>query len=135
MVLRIANSARNAAYNAILGLLDVDAGAAKIELRTGSQPATPATAATGTLLATINLVDPAFGAPTNGVGTITDIGADTGDAAGDAGWFRAYDFSGDVVFDGSITATGGGGQIELNTVTISVGVAIDIGALTFTVPM
>lgn len=134
MATRIATSARNAAADAIVDLLDADAGAGYIEIRTGAQPATPNTAATGTLLATIPLSDPAFGAAAAGVATAAAIAAVAGVAAGTAGWFRAYDNSGDAVIDGSVTATGGGGDMTLNTTTISVGVDVDVTSWTVTMP-
>lgn len=45
MATRIATSARNAAADAVVDLLDAGAGAGHIEIRTGAQPATPNTAA------------------------------------------------------------------------------------------
>ncbi len=135
MVLRLANAARTAAANGILGLIDADVGAGTLKIYSGTQPATPATAASGTLLATVVLIDPAAGAVTNGVATITDTVAVTAVGAGTAGWFRIADNSGDVVMDGAVTVTAGGGQLELNTLAFSVGVTVDLGALTFTVPM
>lgn len=135
MVLRLANSARSAAADGVVDLLDAGSGAATLKIYTGAQPATPATAASGTLLATVTLIDPAAGAASNGVATITDSVSVTGVAAGTAGWFRAADSAAAVVFDGAVTATGGGGELELSTTTISVGVTIDLGALTYTQPM
>lgn len=135
MVLRLANSARSAAADAAVNLLDAGVAAATLKIYTGAQPATPATAASGTLLATVTLIDPAASAASNGVKTITDSVSVTGAAAGTAGWFRAADSAGVAVFDGAVTATGGGGELELSTTTISVGVTIDLGALTYTQPM
>lgn len=135
MATRIATSARNAAADAVVDLLDAGAGAGYVEIRTGSQPATANTAATGTLLATVVLDDPAFGAAASGVATAAGLpNTDTGDAAGTAGWFRAYDSTGAAVIDGSVTATGGGGDMELNTTTISVGVTVAINSWTITMP-
>lgn len=51
MATRISTSARNAAADAVVDLLDAGSGAGYIEIRTGSQPATPNTAATGTTVA------------------------------------------------------------------------------------
>lgn len=136
MTLRLATSARNAAADAIVDLLDAGAGAGKIEIRTGSQPATPNTAATGTVLSTVTLADPAFGAAASG--TVTLAGTpltDTGDADGTAGWFRAYDSNNNAVLDGSCTVTGGGGDLELATLTISTGVTFQITGGTLTMPV
>jgi hypothetical protein len=134
MATRIPTAVRNAACNAVVDLLDAGAGAATIEIRVGSQPASANDVATGTLLATLTCSDPAFGNAATGVATASAIAAVTGAAAGDAGWFRAKDSTGATVIDGSVTATGGGGQLELNTVTISVGVNVEVTAWTVTMP-
>lgn len=135
MAFRLATSARNAAANGIVGLLDAGPAAGTIEVRTGAQPATPNTAATGTLLVTFTLSDPAFGAAANGVATAAAIAAATGVAAGTAGWFRGLDSTGAAVVDGSVTATGGGGDMTMNTTTISVGLTVNVTGFTVTVPV
>jgi hypothetical protein len=136
MGLRLATTARNNMAQVIRDLLDADAGAGKIEVYTGSQPATPNTAATGTLLATFTLADPSFSAPATGVLTLqgTPLSA-SGVAAGTAGWFRASDNSGDAVMDGTVSATGGGGNLELNTTTVSIGLSVQITGGTVTMPV
>lgn len=135
MATRISTAARNAAVDAITALLNAGAGPGYIELRTGAQPASVGAAATGTLLATSLLDDPAFGAAAAGSGAAAGLpNTAAGVAAGDAGWFRAYDDNDVGIIDGSVTATGGGGDMELNTVTISVGVDVDITAWTITMP-
>lgn len=131
----ISTAARNAACDAIVDLLDADSGAATIQIRTGSQPAGPGTSATGTLLATITCSDPAFGAASTGVATLsgTPLSA-TAVADGTAGWFRALDSNAVAVFDGAVTATGGGGQLTLATTTITTGLTVNVTSGTFTVP-
>jgi hypothetical protein len=133
-VLRLSTTARNAAADAVVDLLDAGAAAGKIEIRSGSMPATPQTAASGTLLATVTLIDPAAGSAATGVATITDPVSVTGVAAGTAGWARFMDSNNAAVMDTDVTATGGGGGIELSTTTISVGVAVDLASITYTQP-
>jgi hypothetical protein len=136
VALRIATTARNAACDAIVDLLDAGSGAGTIDVRVGAQPATPQDTATGTLLATFTLNDPAFGNSATGAATLDVDPAitTTGLAAGDAGWFRAKDSSGNAVLDGSVTATGGGGQLTLNTITVSVDLDLTITSGTATMP-
>lgn len=134
-VLRHSTAARNAAASAVVGLLDAGPAAGRIEIRSGTMPATPQTAATGTLLATVTLADPAAGAPATGAATIADPAAVTGVADGTATWARFLDSAGGVVMDCDVTATGGGGALTLSTVTISAGVTVDLGAITYTVPV
>jgi hypothetical protein len=134
MTLRISTTARNAAADAVVDLVDAGAAAGTLKIYTGAQPATANTAPSGTLLATVTLVDPAFGNAATGTAAAADPAAVTGAAAGTAGWFRVADSNGNTVFDGAVTATGGGGELELATTTISVGVTVDISALTITMP-
>lgn len=135
MATRISTAARNAAADAIADLADAGSGPATIEIRTGAQPASANDAASGTLLATFTCDDPAFGAASAGVATLQDAPLlTTGAAAGTAGHFRLKDSAGATVMDGSVTATGGGGQLELNTTTVSIGVNLEITSGTVTMP-
>lgn len=134
MAIGLATASRNAMCDALVDLLDVG-GAGKIEIRSGTRPATPNTTATGTLLATVTLINPAFGAASTGVATLADPVAVTGVAAATATWFRAMNNASAAVIDGDVTATGGGGDLTLSTTTISVGLTIDITGGTITVPI
>jgi hypothetical protein len=136
MATRISTASRNAAAAGVAALADAGAGAGIIQVRSGAQPTTAEDAATGTLLATFTLNDPAFGAPSIGVASLDADPAvtATGAAAGTAGWFRLLDSTGGKVLDGSVTATGGGGQLELNTTTVSVGLTLQITAMTINMP-
>lgn len=132
MATRISTAAAKAACDAVVDLLDGGAGAAYVEIRTGAQPATVATAASGTLLGTLTCSDPAFGNATTAspsVATASAITSDTSaDASGTAGWFRAYDSAGTAIIDGSITGTGGGGDMELDNTSIVAGGVIAISS-------
>lgn len=133
-IIRLATIGRNAAATAVVGLLDAGAAAGKIEIRSGTQPADPQTTATGTVLATVTLSDPAGGAASAGAVTITDPVSVTGVAAGTATWARFLDSNNNAVIDMDVTATGGGGAITLSTTTISVGVTVDMGTVVITMP-
>lgn len=139
MATRISNNAAKAACDAIVDLLDGGSGAATVEIRTGSAPTNCEDADTGTLLAVLTCSDPAFGAAADAnPGGRATASAVTGDssanATGTAGHFRAKDSNGVVITQGSVTATGGGGDMEINSVSISTGVQVDITSWTFTVP-
>lgn len=134
MATRLPTGRRNAMVDAVVDALDAGAGPGTIQIRSGAQPASANDAATGTLLATLVLGDPAFGAAAAGSAAANAIAPDVADAAGDAGWFRARDSDGNTVLDGSVTAAGGGGDLELNTVTLSVGVDVEITAWIVTQP-
>lgn len=140
MATRISNAARSAACDAVVDLVDVG-GPGFLRVYSGSQPAGPDTVPSGTLLAEFTLANPAFGAAANGVATLdaTPVLATTGITDGTAAWFRlltAAEQAGDGqgVLDGSVSVTGGGGQLQLNTVSISTGVDVSITAGTVTMP-
>ena len=134
MAVRLPAASRNAACDAVVDLVDVG-GAGTIEVRSGAQPASAGDAATGTLLATFTLAATAFGAAAAGVATLAGTPrSTTGVAAGTAGWARMRSGAGSTVADFSVTATGGGGDITMNTTTVSVGLALDLTSGTVTMP-
>jgi hypothetical protein len=135
MATRIPTGVRNAVADAVVDRLDAGAGAGVVELRTGAQPASANDAATGTLLATVTLADPAFGAAAAGTATLLGVPLeDVADADGNAGWFRAKDSDGATVVDGSVTATGGGGDMTMASVALVTGVVFRITGWTVTAP-
>ncbi len=141
MAVRISTAARNALATAVATLVDGGSSAGKLRVYTGSQPAGPGTAPSGTLLLEVTLNDPSFGAASSGVITAAQSPAlsGTGVAAGTAGWFRILDSteaagSGLGVLDGNVTSSGGGGDLQLSTTSISNGLAVSITALTVTMP-
>jgi hypothetical protein len=104
-----------------------------IKLYSGSKPATPETAPSGTLLVTVPVVG-SF-TSTNGVLTAADPAAAAPAASGTAGYFRVATSGGTAQLDGTVTATGGGGDLQLGSTTITTGVNVDLGAPTITVPV
>lgn len=136
MAIRLATTTRNAMLNGpgLLAMIDADAGPGTLKVYTGAQPITADSPATGTLLVTITLNDPAFGAATGGVATLdnTPTPTGTGAANGTAGWCRLTDSSGDTVLDGSVSAAGGGGDFQMINTTVSVGVdkSVESGIIT-----
>lgn len=106
---------------------------ATIEIRSGTKPATPETAASGTLLVTI-AISGSFTA-TSGTLTAADPGAADPVADGAAGYFRIKKSGGTAVVDGTVTATGGGGDLTLGSTTISIGVPVDLGVPSITIPV
>jgi hypothetical protein len=141
MATRVPDPRRNAIVDSIVDALDAGAGGGIVRVYTGTQPADADSAATGTLLVTITLdATAAFGAAASGTATcdVTPEPTGTAVAAGTAGWFRALDSDGvditDNVIDGSVTATGGGGDMEINNTSIEVDQVVNITAWTVTMP-
>lgn len=136
MTVRIAEAARNVGLDAVFDRADAGAGPATIKIYTGSQPATADTAASGTLLVTFTCADPAWSAASGGVKTL-DADPDLSAAAvatGTAGYARMADSTGTTVFDGSVTATGGGGDFTMNTTSITSGQTVTLLTGTMTDP-
>lgn len=136
---RINNNVAKSAVDAIVDALDAGAGAATVEIRTGAAPTNCEDADSGTLLAVLTCSDPAFGAAADlNPGARATASAVTGDssanATGTAAHFRAKDSNGVVVLQGDVTATGGGGSMELNSTSINTGVQVDITSWTVTLP-
>jgi hypothetical protein len=104
-----------------------------IEIRSGSKPATPETAASGTLLVSISIVG-SF-TSTAGVLTAADPAAAAPAASGTAGYFRLKQSGGTAVLDGTVTASGGGGDMQLGSTSINTGVNVDLGVPTINVPV
>lgn len=99
-------------------IADLYAGG-KLEIRTGGV-AGVTNADTGTVLVSINpLPTPAFATASGGAcaksGTWEDTSAD---ATGTAGHFRMTSADGTKIREGTVTATGGGGDLELSSVSI-----------------
>lgn len=71
-----------------------------------------------------------------GVLTFNAVTSDlANNATGTAAWFRALSSNGTtVVMDGLVTATGGGGDMTLNTVSLVINAQTDVTSWTHTVP-
>lgn len=137
MPLRLATITRNAGCDGIVDIIDQDAAAGVLLIRTGAQPADPQTAATGTLLATLTFSDPAFGAAAAGVATASAITSDTSvDATGTAGWARILSSDAadpaDAIMDMDIGQ--GSGTLDFDNTSFVIGGTAAISSMTVTVP-
>lgn len=124
-----------AVRNAQLDAVEVTAGAAALlRIYSGAAPANCAAAASGTLLAEITLPSDWMAAASSGskalAGTWQDASAN---ATGTAGHFRLYDSGGTTCHaQGTVTATGGGGDLTLDNVSIASGQSVTITSFTIT---
>jgi hypothetical protein len=137
MAFRLAVIAQNASCNSLVGQVDVGStnSTGQILIYTGAQPATPATAASGTLLVTINFNNPSFGASSAGVSTMatgTAVSASV-TATGTAGWFRVQNRAVAAVFDGAIATSAS--DMNFDNVSFVSGGTATITSMTITVPM
>lgn len=128
MALTHVTAVRNSLATIISTAVDAGSGAGKVQITKTNNDYT------GTnLLAEITLADPAFGAASGG--TITAAGVPKEDSSannsGSAVQFRVVDSTDTEVFKGTVTATGGGGDMELSSVAITAGDAVRINSFTY----
>jgi len=83
-------------------------------------------------VATLALSATAFGAASSGVITAAAITNDSSATGGTAALFKFQDKDNAEVFRGTVTATGGGGDIELSSVSIGAGDTVSITSFTYT---
>lgn len=122
---------------ALTALIAEHAGG-KIKVYTGGQPATPETAASGTLLVTMTIGAIGTISVANRVLTASSITAGVAVAAGTAGWFRVMNAAEtQVLWDGVVGSSADADQqnLELPTTTIAVGMSVGASSLTYTIPM
>lgn len=105
-----------------------------IRIYSGSRPATPETAVGAQVLLVSIPVSGSFSS-TGGVLTAADPASASPAASGTAAWFRLVTSGSTAVLDGTVTATGGGGDLTLGSVSINTGVPVDLGVPTLTVPV
>lgn len=112
-----------------------------IRIYSGTAPATANAAATGTLLVgDLRFGATAFGAPAATTGgrriTANAITSDSAaDAGGSPGYYRVFQSNGTtVMFQGTVTVTGSGGEMEIDTVPIVQNAPINVTAFTVTMP-
>jgi hypothetical protein len=129
----MAERLNDAARNRQVDSVGDDFNNATLKIYTGTQPAAGA-AATGTLLVTITLPADAMGAASAGVAAKSGTWSGTVGATGTAGWFRIESSAGSRWYDGAVTATGGGGEIELTSTSITSGQTVTITSFSVTQP-
>ena len=131
MAIQLSTAVRNARLDQIESTIGTSA---ILRVRTGAAPANCATADSGTVLATINLPSDYMSAASGGVKQLTGSWVDSSaDATGTAAHFRLYDSAGTTChLQGTVTATGGGGDMEVNTTSFSAGQQFTITAFSLT---
>ena len=118
-------ASKNAATDAVVDLLDAGStdAAGDLELLTSGDA----------VLATIPLATPpAFGASVAGVATANAIANGTASGTGTVAKFNLRDRDNVDVISGTVTATGGGGDITIDNTSIVTSQTISVASLTYT---
>ena len=131
MTIQLSTRVRNAKLDA----METTIGTAPLlRIYSGSMPATPATAPSGTLLAEMTLPSDWMAAAAAGAKAMAGTWQDgSANAAGTAGYYRIYDSPGtNCDLQGTVTATGGGGDLTLNNVVLAAGQQVSVTSYTWT---
>ena len=131
MAIQLSVAVRNAQLNAIETTIGTGA---ILKIRTGAAPANCATADSGTVLASMTLESSWLADASSGskalAGTWSDSSADS---AGTAEHFRIYASDGTTCgLQGTVTASGGGGDLQLDNAVLAVGQPVSITTFTLT---
>lgn len=134
--MNLSNDSASAACNGLVDRCDVG-GAGKLKIYTADKAVDANTAVTTqTELAVFTLPSTAFGAAANGVATANAITPVTATGSGDAAWFRVFNYNDSaILWDGTVSAAGLGGDLILSSVTISAGGSVSISSWTVTMPL
>lgn len=129
MAAQLSVAVRNARLDAIETTISTSP---TLEIRTGAQPVNCAAADSGTLLASMTLPSDWMNAASGGTKTLAGTWQDlSADATGTAAHFRIKQGA-TCHLQGNVTATGGGGDIELSSVSLVATQSVTITAFTIT---
>lgn len=131
MAIQLSTTVRNARLDAI----ETTIGAtAVLKIRSGAAPANVGTADSGTVLATLTLPSDWMAAASSGSKAKSGTWEDTSaDATGTAAHFRLYASDGTTAhLQGTVTATGGGGDMTVDNVSFAAAQAFSITGFTLT---
>jgi hypothetical protein len=126
-MLQLSVTVRNARLDAVESTIGASA---VLKIRTGAQPANCAAADSGTVLATLSLPSDWMAAASSGSKAMSGTWQDTSaDATGIAAHFRLYASDGTTCgAQGSVTATGGGGDMTCDSVSFTAGQSFSVTA-------
>ena len=126
MGITLTNATASAACDAIVDILDTgsaDAQGDLVFMTSGDVE-----------VAILALSNPAFGAASNGVATANSISDDTNATGGTVALFKMQDRDNTEIFRGTVTATGGGGDIEMSSLIVGATDTVSISSMTATMP-
>lgn len=121
---------RNAIADLVVDSLDAGSGAGYMEFQTSGDSE----------VATLAFSDPAFddagsaGGNADGVATANAITSDTSATGGTVAKAKFFDSDDAQKMACSVTATGGGGDIEITSTSVGAGDTVSMSSLTYTAP-
>jgi hypothetical protein len=115
---------RNALADYVVDQLDLNSPPGKLIMQTAG----------GATVATLTFANPAFGAAAAGTATANAITDDTNAVGGTIAKGEMRNGAGTAQALFSVTATGGGGDIQMNSVVVSAGQTVRVSSLTYSGP-
>lgn len=133
MAIQFSTAVRNAMLDAIETTMGTSV---KLQIRTGAAPANCAAASTGTLLVEYSLAIDWAAAASSGSKALSSLPLSTTAAAtGTAAHYRFMDSAGTTCHEqGTVTATGGGGDMTVDNTSIASGQTVQVTAFSKTAP-
>jgi len=122
MALTHVTAVRNTLANAINTAVNAGSAAGKLVIMTSGDAE----------VATLTFSDPAFGSADAGAITANAITSDTDATGGTAALFKVTDSDNTEVYRGTVTATGGGGDLTLSSLVIGAGDTVAVSSLVYT---
>ena len=131
MAVQLSTAVRNARLDVIESTIGTSA---ILRIRTGAAPANCGTADSGTVLAEITCPSDWMAAASAGSKALSGSWQDaSANATGTAAHFRLYDSGGAVCgMQGTVTATGGGGDMEVDNTSFASGQQFTVTTFTLT---
>lgn len=117
-------AARNAATDAVVDRVDL--GAANPQARIAFRSAVPADVVVCDMAA-----PPAFGAAAAGIAAAAAIAQGVAGAPGTVNSFQIRDRDNNAIISGTVSAVGGGGDVEISAVGFAASDTLDITSLTY----
>ena len=115
---------RNALADYVVDQIDLNTPPGKLVMQTAG----------GATVATLTFANPAFGSAAAGTATANAIADDTNAVGGTIAKGELRNGAGTAQALFSVTATGGGGDIQMNSVVVSAGQTVRVSSLTYSGP-
>lgn len=130
MALQFSVAVRNARLDSVETTIGTSP---KFQIRSGAPPADCAAASTGTLLVEITCPVDWMNAAASGSKTLLGTWQGTASGTGTAGHYRIFDSGGSTCHEqGTVTATGGGGDVTVDNTSIASGQTVTVTSKTLT---
>lgn len=120
----ITHSVRNQIATYVTGLIDAGSGPGNLVFQDASN----------NTVATLTFSKPSFGTATSGLITAHAITPDFNAAGGTIAKAVARDSAGNPIFSCTVSATAGGGDIQLSSLAVAVGQQVSLTSLSYIAP-